>query len=366
MKSKKQEKGEKNHKLFFILFFLCTLAIAVLIVRPFIATLLLSAMLAYILHPLHKRLSSRISFPKVSAFIMILLLLILFLVPVVIIGGVLTKESVDSYGKVKQVFIDKESVDSFCAEGEGVVCSAHSLWSTLISEFPFLMNLDFVKIFTFISAAVFTKLSDFILNIPGLVLHIFITMFALYYMLVEGAGMVDYVKRMLPMKQSHSDRVFQHFNDIIYATIYGAIVLAIVQGIVAGIGFYFFKVSSPILFGLLTVLAAFIPFIGASLVWLFVAGSMLFNGMIIADSSLMWRALGLAAYGALLISTIDNILKPKIIASHAKVHPLLILLGVFGGIALFGVVGVIVGPILLTLFVAVIKIYETEKDNLAL
>jgi predicted PurR-regulated permease PerM len=132
----------------------------------------------------------------------------------------------------------------------------------------------------------------------------------------------------------------------------------------AGIGYFIFGITSPILLTMLTIIASFIPFLGAALVWLPVSIAMLINGIITGSNSLMLRAGGLMLYGALVVSTIDNFLRPKIIGKRARVHPLVILLGVFGGLALFGFVGIIIGPFLLTLFIASLKIYEQEKEHI--
>jgi predicted PurR-regulated permease PerM len=170
------------------------------------------------------------------------------------------------------------------------------------------------------------------------------------------------MENALPMSKAHSEKMIKQFNDIISATIYGAIVIAIIQGILAGIGYFIFGVSSPLVFGLLTLISAFIPFVGAALVWFPVSVSMFVSGFLVGDNAVMMKAGGLFLFCALVVSTIDNFLRPKLVGEKAKVHPLVILLGVFGGLAFFGFVGIIIGPLILTLFMASLKIYQQEKE----
>jgi len=113
---------------------------------------------------------------------------------------------------------------------------------------------------------------------------------------------------------------------------------------------------------LITIVAAFIPFVGSALVWFPASVTLLFRGVVANNNDLVMKSLGLFFYGLILVSSIDNFLKPKIIGQKANMHPLVILLGVFGGLSLFGFIGIMVGPLLLALFVTSLKIYESEKD----
>ncbi|MBW2972608.1 AI-2E family transporter [Candidatus Woesearchaeota archaeon] len=361
--SASKKKGQHYSKYLFLLFFLAVLTLAILIVRPFISTLIVSAILAYVFYPAYKFFFRHTQMKWFSAVVLIIILLLVSLIPVIIVTGELTKESYAVYLKAREVFIDTDSFQSACADGEGFICEVYQTFSGVSEKYNLAFHL--ARGFGSVASGLVSKASDFILNIPNILLHIFIALFAMYYMFVQGEDMLGALKRALPLKEEHSDRILKNFNDIIHATIYGSIVIAIVQGVVAGIGYFIFGVTSPIILALLTVVAAFIPFLGAALVWLPVSVSMLVSGVLTDDSTLMLKAGGLVLYGALVVSTIDNFLRPRIVGGRAKVHPLVILLGVFGGLAMFGFVGIMIGPLLLTLFIASLKIYEQEKENIS-
>jgi predicted PurR-regulated permease PerM len=356
-----------HHKVFskylFILFFLAILALAILIVKPFLSTLIVAAIIAYVFYPIYSWFYRLTNMKSFSAIVLIIMLLLLLSIPVVLVTGKLTKESYDIYRRVKDTFLDSESFKTACSQSSGFICGTYNFFTAVSQKYDLNLGLHFARSFSNVASASVSKASDFLLNIPSFLLHVFIGIFAMFYMFVDGHRMVASVKRSLPIRKKDSERILTHFNDIIHATIYGSIVIAIVQGLVATIGYFIFGVTSPITLGLFTVIAAFIPFLGAALVWLPVSLSMLINGIVLNDSSLMLRAGGLVLFSALFVSTIDNFLRPKIVGSRAKVHPLVILLGVFGGLALFGFAGIMVGPLLLTLFIASLRIYEEEKGH---
>ncbi|MBU2561482.1 MAG: AI-2E family transporter [Nanoarchaeota archaeon] len=367
-RNKRSNAGKRNlkrnpySKYLFLLFFLAVLTLAILIVKPFISTLIVSAIVAYVLYPVYSYFHRLTGMKGFSAAVLIALILLLSSIPIIVVTGELTKESYDVYLKAKKVFLETDSFEQACARNEGFVCDFYNTFSALSEKYD--LGFHLARGFSSVASTFVAKASDLILNIPKILLHMFISLFAMYYMFVQGGDMLRSLKNALPLKEEHSDKILQDFNDIIHATIYGAIVVSIIQGLVAGIGYFIFGISSPIILGLLTTVAAFIPFLGAALVWLPVSISLLINGIIADDSNMMLKAGGLVLYGALVVSTIDNFLRPKIIGDRARVHPLLILLGVFGGLALFGFVGIMIGPLLLTLFIASLKIYQQEKDHI--
>jgi predicted PurR-regulated permease PerM len=138
--------------------------------------------------------------------------------------------------------------------------------------------------------------------------------------------------------------------------IMGQIVVGIIQGILAGIGFLILGVPNPVLWGSLTALISIIPLLGAVLVWLPIDVYLFVNAFL--SNGEYWRAIALLLYGSLVVSTIDNFLKPKIVGDRANIHPLVILFGILGGIQLFGIPGILIGPLVLTLFDLVMEIYR--------
>ena len=145
------------------------------------------------------------------------------------------------------------------------------------------------------------------------------------------------------------------------AVIYGSLIIAIIQGMLGGIGFWVVGLPSPLIWAIVMIFAALIPYIGSSIIWFPAALILIFSGYVDSEPILIIKGAGLILYGTFIIGLIDNILKPKIIGDKGGLHPVLVLLGVIGGLNLLGFIGIIIGPIILAMLVTFIKIYEEEK-----
>jgi predicted PurR-regulated permease PerM len=141
------------------------------------------------------------------------------------------------------------------------------------------------------------------------------------------------------------------------------LIIAVIQGTLGGIGFFIFGLPTPLLWGLVMTFAALVPYIGTSIIWIPASLMLIFNGYVEGSTTLVVRGFLFMLYSALIVGTIDNILKPKIIGSKGGLHPVLVLLGVVGGLKFMGFIGVVIGPILFAILVAFIKIYEEEKNQ---
>ena len=150
---------------------------------------------------------------------------------------------------------------------------------------------------------------------------------------------------------------------MLHAIVYGSIVVALIQGTLGGIGFWIVGIPSPILWGILMSLFALIPMVGTGIIWVPASLGMAAYGYLSGDTVMVWKAIGLFIYGVFVIAGIDNVLKPKIIGERAHVHPVIILLGVLGGLKFFGIVGFAVGPLILAIFITFLEIYEYEKKR---
>jgi predicted PurR-regulated permease PerM len=210
-----------------------------------------------------------------------------------------------------------------------------------------------------------TKITDSISNIlfsiPIFILDLFIILFVMFFLFRDGKIFVYKIERLLPLKDRFRQHVFKKLNDMTYAVIYGSIIIAIIQGTLGGIGFLVFGLPSPLLWGAVMTFAALIPYVGSSIIWLPASLILIFNGYFNLETTLIVKGILFMLYGMFVIATIDNILKPKIIGDKAGLHPILVLLGVVGGLSLFGFIGIILGPIIFAMLVAFIDIYEEEK-----
>jgi len=181
----------------------------------------------------------------------------------------------------------------------------------------------------------------------------FIMFFSLFYLLIDGEKFLKMVMKFSPLKDKYEALLLQKFTSITRATIKGTSLIAVLQGFLGSLLFLSTGVSSPVLLGILMTIASVIPSVGSGLVWLPVGLVMLILGH-------TGKGIVILAVGALVIGTIDNILRQKLIGQDVEMHPLLILFSTLGGIAIFGIAGFIVGPIIMALCLALWEIYFFE------
>jgi predicted PurR-regulated permease PerM len=203
---------------------------------------------------------------------------------------------------------------------------------------------------------------SFIFKLPGRIVDLFIFIIMLFFFLIDGKKLLAFVKELLPLDKKHQDHLFKQTKDTIYAVLYGHFLTAFVQGIIGGVIFYFLGMNSPIFWGAVMTLFAIIP-IGTWVVWAPAAIGLIFAGIATGDPVLIWKGIILFILGIGFISLIDNFIKPYFIGAKTKIHMAVIILGLFGGLLWFGLIGIFLGPLILMLMIAVFNIYREMKDQ---
>jgi predicted PurR-regulated permease PerM len=207
-----------------------------------------------------------------------------------------------------------------------------------------LKNLQQVSTFLFNQTSkIFKGLSTFIIGF-------FFTLLSLYYLFKDGARLLERLKEIVPIPSEERDLLIFRFKQMVYATIYGGIVVAIIQGALGGIIFWILGISSPVLWGTAMAFLSFIPIGGTALIWGPAAILLLVQGAFL-------KGIILLLLGIFGISMADNFLRPLFISARTKIHPLLLFFAVLGGIQVFGLIGLVMGPLIATLCLTLIEIY---------
>lgn len=189
-------------------------------------------------------------------------------------------------------------------------------------------------------------------------LGLFVMTVAVYYFFVDGPHMVKTMMHLSPLDDAYEEELLEQFAEVSRAVVVATVLSAVVQGLLAGIGYYFAMDQGPIfLLTVLTMVLAMVPFVGAMAVWGFVAIMLFVQGQTGA-------AIGLAIYGAAIVSTVDNIIKPIVLHGQSKLHPLLALLSVLGGVTALGPIGILVGPMLVAFLQALLTMLRKELESL--
>jgi predicted PurR-regulated permease PerM len=194
--------------------------------------------------------------------------------------------------------------------------------------------------------------------VAKLIFGCLIMIIALYFFLLDGPAMIESIQGLSPLDDIHEKELVDEFNVVSRAVVVATLLSAIVQGLLAGIGFYFCGFDSVFLLTMLTTAMALVPFVGAASVWV---PACLYLYFIQND---LTSAIGLAIYGVAIISMADNVIKPLVLHGQSNLHPLLALLSVLGGVTALGPIGLLVGPMVVAFLQTLLKILQRELTSM--
>ena len=322
-----------------------------LVLKPFLLSIFLGALLAYISFPVYKWLKGKIKNNTVAALLVCIAILIVIIIPSIFFVNGLIQESFSIYVFTKQKLsggLFENCQNSFC-----------NLVKTFSTDPQ--INFHLQETFKAVTSWVIKKGSDFLVSLPAILLNLFVMFFTLFYFLKEGSYIMKNIFHYLGMRKKKYLKIIGRLTEVIYSIIYGYLLVALMQGFFGTLGFFIFGVNSPLFWGAMMGVLALIPFIGTGLIWVPAAAFIFLNG-IFQDSNLMiYKGIGLFVYCFIFVSSLDNFIRPKLIGDKAKIHPAIIMVGIFGGIVMVGPIGLIVGPLILSLTAIIIKEYISNK-----
>ncbi len=182
-----------------------------------------------------------------------------------------------------------------------------------------------------------------------------ILLYLLFFLLRDGDKLVVRIREAVPLSRKYKQRLFQNFTMVIRATVKGNILVAIVQGALGGLAFWFLDVRAPVLWAVLMAFLSLLPAVGAAIVWAPVAMYFLATGEV-------WQGVGLTAFGVFVIGLVDNFLRPVLVGQDTKMPDYVVLLSTVGGMALFGLNGFVIGPVVAALFIACWDLFATASE----
>jgi predicted PurR-regulated permease PerM len=188
-------------------------------------------------------------------------------------------------------------------------------------------------------------------NVLSVIVDFIFMIFTTFFLLKDGPGFLSKAKEYMPFSGPQKERLAAQIRDMIVSTVYGGVLIAVIQGMLGGIAYYFLGIGSPVMWGVAMSVMSFVPLLGTFVIW----GPTSFYFMIEGELA---KGIGLFLFGIFVISMVDNMLKPLIIGSRTKMPTIVILFSVLGGIRLFGVIGLILGPLITALFISVLEIFS--------
>ncbi len=345
---------KREHIFLIFILFLTFLSIYLLyqILSPFLSSIVWAILLAMVLYPVHKKLRSLLRKREIlSALIMTLLVLVVIVLPFTLLMASLASDVVSLYHQIENMIKTGELQAYFERVKEIPILKwilaklGQHVDLSIMDPVPFLLkNLNQISTFIFNQTTILIK------GFSTFVAGFFFTLLSLYYLFKDGSTLFEGLKETAPLPSKEKDLLIQRFRDMIYATIYGGILIAVIQGVLGGLSFWALGLPSPIFWGTAMALLSFIPIGGTALIWAPAAVILLIGGAVL-------KGILLLGIGVFVISMVDNLLKPFFISARTNIHPLLLFFAVLGGIQAFGLIGVIAGPLVATFFLTLVEIY---------
>ena len=312
------------------------------IIYGFFPSIAAGCVLAYLFNPVYKYFRKITKRKTLSAFIVIIIIFVLILVPVSLFGSIAQKQ-IQSLIRENTLNNIRNALQNF----ENLILNKFN-----IQVSDYLTNL-IPRLFSTLQEAITAFGPKMIISITGFILYTFVSIFIMYYLLVNSKSVIDTFKDYFPLSYENSQILLVEMGKDTKSLIFGQLLIGIIQGSLGAIGFFICGISGAILWGLVMAIMSFIPVFGSSIVW-FPAS------MILLAKGQYYGGVGLILWGSLIVSTSDNLIRPKLTSSLGKLHPVTVLLGVFIGIKEWGLVGIVIGPLIISVLIILIKMFREE------
>lgn len=351
-------KKEVYFKYFFLALLIITVYLSWLIAKPFIGAILSSFVLAYIFYPVYNWLQKKIRSKTVSSLIVSIILILLLFLPIFFFADTIVEDARVGYLVLRQKLSSGNVFGVACPDADGALCRIMDPVNQLLADPQ--TNVYLQEAISKGTTFVLTQITGFLLSLPRIMMQLAVTFFLLFYLFIDGEKLIQIGKKLIPLSVRHQTHILKRLQETTFAVVYGSLIVALIQGALGGFGFWLFGVSSPVIWGIVMAIFALVPFIGTAVIWLPASLFLIIVGAAEGNSAMIGNGIGLLLWGALIVGTIDNFLKPKIIGARAGIHPALILIGALGGLALIGFIGFIIGPLILAMLKTLLDIYERE------
>ncbi len=327
----------KDFRRIFVAFLMIILVVgAFLIIKPIVLSVIGGLILAYMFLPFYRWTYKMIKGRNTTAFLMTLLVLVMILLPLWFLIPIVVDQVFALFNLTQNIDFSKVVPAIFPSSGE---------------QFQQQMTTIIIKFVGNITSSIIGYLISFIQNIPTVLLNIAVILFVFFFTLRDQESLKEFISGISPFKKEKESILVKRFKDITSSIIFGYVIVGTFQGLMLGIGLWIFGVPSALTIALFGTFAAMIPMVGPWLVWMPVAGFMFAN-------SSFGVAMLFTIYCTIFVSTIDNILRPLIIARKTGTSSVVVLVGMIGGLYVFNIIGLILGPLILSYLILFLKAYK--------
>ena len=337
-----------------IALFVVLVVLSYLILKPLLLAVFVGALLAYAFHPLYKYLLKKSDKPVLWSFVICFLVLLIIIIPAFFLIKGLVQESYFLYSLFKQKIAEglfKGCTSSFCE-----TIARFSQDQAITSQLKSMLKAS--------TDWIILRSTSFLVNLPRLLINLFVVFFTLFFFIKDGEVLVRKFQKYLQLRQKNFTFLLTRFKEIMRGIVYGYLLVALIQGFFGAVGFFLFGISSPLFWGSMMAFFALIPAIGTGIIWVPASLLLILDGVFQSSTPLIIKGVGLLVYCFIFVGSIDNIVRPKVMGEKARVHTAIVMLGIFGGILFIGPLGVIFGPLVLSLTAEILKMLLSDGKSL--
>jgi predicted PurR-regulated permease PerM len=338
-------------RLFFAVITILVLYYSYLVIKPYLMDIFLALVLFFVAKPLYMALLRLFRGLKVLAsFVTCLILAIVILAPLAGLLSIIANQAMDFSNQVTKNLQGGEAWHYIAVKIDHI---KHYLVELNLPLPAGDINIEQIvqTVVTKASAFVYNNAINLIKGFTYFFLDLVLVLFIAFFMFLQGDEFIEEIKNLSPLDPAHNEEILKETESTIKATLWGTVIVAFVQGILGGVGFLIFGLSQPAFWGTVMIPASVIPVVGSTIIWGPAAIYLLFTGSIGAG-------IGLILWGGVVVSVVDNVLKPLIVKGHASTPSVMILFSILGGLEYFGIIGFILGPLILSFLLSLLRIYQ--------
>ncbi|OEU65720.1 MAG: AI-2E family transporter [Desulfobacterales bacterium PC51MH44] len=340
---------------FFLALFMVSAFLLGWLIWPFISIIVLAAVVTGIFKPVYSFLNRKIN-PLFASLLTCILIFFILFIPTVFFVGILSKEAYGLYQMGKGAVISDQI--KTLLESSRILEKANLILSNLNIEITGEeLNNAISEIGKVVGLSLYQQAQSIASNVLKFFVYFFFMLLVIYYLLIDGDRLVSFIVDLSPLPAEQDEKLIQKFKDMAGAILIGNGLCGLIQGTAGGIVFLLFGLKSAFLWGVIMGLLAFLPIIGIGVVLIPTAVYLILKGRIAAGIFFI-------VFYIILSGGIEYLLKPKLVGQRVKMHTLLVFFSIIGGLKLFGILGIIYGPLVATAFLTLTDIYYTSYQEL--
>lgn len=350
------EKGSRNIIFWvFTIYFIISILMLGWLFRPFVSIIILGATVTGLFNPLYGLLNDKMR-PTLASLLTCVVIFFALFVPIVSMVGILSAEAYDLYQMARDAVLS-DQIRSLL-EGSPMIEKANQLLARVNVQITASeLNSAISEVGRIVGLFLYTQARVISTNVFSFIINFFLMLLVIYYLFIDQERLLSFILNLSPLPNDQDQKLLRKFKDMAGAILVGNGLGGLIQGVLGGTLFAIFGLRSPFLWGVIMALLAFLPILGIGLVFIPTAIYLILTGRIAAG-------LFFLVFYILVSGSIEYLFKPKLVGRRVQMHTLLVFFSIVGGLHLFGILGIIYGPLIVTAFLTLTDIYQSSYQKL--